>query len=71
MDTTLTPGEQAAVKNLRTSVEYQEGEFGVAYLDNAKPATMSGPTWAATLASLTKKGLYKPMDQFFGKIKSA
>jgi hypothetical protein len=55
---------------LRAKVEYFEGDFGMVYLDNARPAGMSDKTFRSCLAQLSKQGLYKVVDGYaFGKVK--
>ena len=67
----LTENENKVVTALRKHSEYTEGEFRVCYLDNAIPSGMSGLSFAGVLSSLTQKGLYKPIDQFFGMVLAA
>lgn len=46
------------------------GRWFSVYLDNAKPANMSGTAFAGHLAALTNIGLYKPVDGFaWGEVK--
>ncbi len=40
------------------------------YLDNAKPAWMSPATFRFHLSALSKRGLYRPIDNYaWGKVK--
>ena len=64
----LTENENKVVTALRKHSEYADGDHRVCYLDNAIPAGMSRLAFAGVLSSLTQKGLYKPIDQFFGMV---
>jgi len=46
-----------------------EGLWGVVYLDNAIPRGWTKHQFAGHLADLKKLGLYRPMDQYFGRVK--
>lgn len=69
----LTENELRALTALRTAAEGWPAEdaSGVAWatvhLDNAAFGTKE--SFAGTLASLRKKGLYRPIDRFFGDVR--
>jgi hypothetical protein len=57
---------------LRKAAEYDEDGWGMVYLDNAhaKLPGMSPTVFRAHLASLSKNGLYKPVDGYaWGMVK--
>lgn len=55
---------------LRRHVESEDGEWGMVYLDNAKPRDMTGHQFAWHLSALSHAGLYKPVDGYaWGTVK--
>lgn len=60
--------------SLRRNKEYTEEfkgiEWGMVYLDNARPAGMSDKSFRSYLAALSKKGLYEVEDGFaWGRVR--
>ena len=59
----LTQDEHVALTALRTEAESDNGNgWWDCYLDNAKPNDWTPRKWAAVLGSLTKKGLYRDIQ---------
>ena len=72
----MTPATKTVLEALRTSHEGSESHdaddqvWADVYLDNAKPAGMSGHSWAGHLAALKAEGFYKQLDGIaFGEVR--
>ena len=69
-----TMNTETTLRALRTNVDYEEGEWGVTYLENAKASEecsdLSITAFRNHLAALTKRGLYLPIDGYaWGRVK--
>lgn len=70
----LNGNAKSVLAHLRANKEYNEtrngAEWGVVYLDNARPSDMNAPTFRAALSTLAKEGLYRVVDGFaWGEVK--
>ncbi|TIT93455.1 MAG: hypothetical protein E5W55_16145 [Mesorhizobium sp.] len=55
--------------SLIENVEDEDGEWGIVYLDNARLRGQSATEFRAHLSALSKRGIYKPIDNYaFGKV---
>lgn len=64
---TMTKNELEIYADLIRNVEYEEDGWGSVYLDNCSNCqTLS---WAGTLSSLKKKGLYRLSEKAFGEVR--
>jgi hypothetical protein len=63
---------ETVLRSLRANVEYDDGEYGMVYLDNARPSGMTDKSFRACLSNLSFAGLYKVEDGYaWGKVKLA
>lgn len=63
----MTPNEITVLWELRRHIEHEADGFGSVYLDNC--IGCSSRSFAGTLSSLQKKGLYEPQEYGFGYVK--
>ena len=69
MTTQLTENEkivyESMIEEYDDDYEADDGSvWGLVYIDNCLPAGMSAKSYTGTLAGLSKKGLYRPIDNY-------
>lgn len=71
--TNISNKATAVLEALRSHYESttvrHDGEWGTVYLDNASVEGVSRHAFAGYLSDLTQKGLYLPIDKYFGEVK--
>ncbi len=67
----LTEREAGLLKTLRAESEISDSEdWRTVYLDNVDMRNASPREFAGLLGSLTKKGMYREIDGFFGEVRT-